>query len=587
MRKNLWLTAVAGLTALIIQAAPDSSPAQAQGTPQGHPTAAAALGTPQAATALTGQVSSAKEGPMEGVVVSAKKDGSTISISVVTDDRGRYNFPAAKLEPGHYALKIRAIGYQLDGAKAADVKAGATASLDIELVPAKNLAAQLTNAEWLASMPGSDQQKKFLLSCNSCHSYQPIVNSTHDADKFLQVFDRMAGYYPGSTQLQPQRLVGTARRNLGGGAGSAMGGEGGMSSDPRAKVAAEWLATVNLSNSPTRSYGFKTLPRPTGRATHVVVTEYDLPRETIEPHDVIVDADGMVWYSDFGGLFIGKMDPKTGKVTEYPIPKIKEGFPVGTLDLETDRDGNLWVAMMYQGGIAKLDKKTGKVQTWSVPKEWQTDATQQSFASPTFSHIDGKVWVKNSDRAQILRLDLATNTWENFGTFTDPETKRTFGSYGINADHHNNLYMLDFNAGNLGILDGATKKLEFHRTEIPNSRPRRGSVDQQNRLWFAEYDGNAIGVLDPKTKLIKEWPVPTAWSNPYDVVVDKNGDAWTGSMMTDRIVRLDTRTNQFTEYLLPKATNIRRVWIDNSTNPVTFWVGSNHGASIVKLEPLD
>jgi hypothetical protein len=29
------------------------------------------------------------------------------------------------------------------------------------------------------------------------------------------------------------------------------------------------------------------------------------------------------------------------------------------------------------------------------------------------------------------------------------------------------------------------------------------------------------------------------------------------------------------------------VWVDYSTNPVTFWVGSNHGASIVKVEPLD
>ena len=41
------------------------------------------------------------------------------------------------------------------------------------------------------------------------------------------------------------------------------------------------------------------------------------------------------------------------------------------------------------------------------------------------------------------------------------------------------------------------------------------------------------------------------------------------------------------QYLLPKTTNIRRVLVDNSTTPVTFWVGSNHGASIVKLEPLD
>jgi len=571
MRNNLLLTAAASITALAIYAGSHSSSAV-------HA---------QSGVALTGLVTSDEEGPMEGVVVTARREGSTISISVVTDDKGRYTFPASKLPDGDYGLKIRAVGYELLGPPGVDVRSGVTATANIKLRETGNLAAQLTNAEWVASMPGSEQQKKFLLSCNSCHSYQPIVNSTHDAAEFLQVFDRMAGYYPGSTLMHPQRLVGSARRNLGGGAGNAMGGEGGMSSDPRAKAAAEWLATVNLSKGPARDYALKTLPRPTGRATRVIVTEYDLPRKTIEPHDVILDRDGMAWYSDFGALFLGRMDPKTGRVTEYPIPMIKEGFPVGTLDLEADRDGNLWVGLMYQGGVAKLDRTTGKVQTWSVPKEWQTDATQQSFASPTFSHVDGKVWVKNSDRAQIFRLEPATNKWENFGTFTDPETKRTIGSYGINADHNNNLYLLDFNAAGIGILDGASKKLEVVHTAIPNSRPRRGSVDAQNRLWFAEYDGNAVGVLDPKTRQIKEWPVPTPWSNPYDVVIDRNGEAWTGSMMSDRIVRLETSTGRVTEYLLPNPTNIRRVWVDNSTSPVTFWVGSNHGASIVKLEPLD
>ncbi len=58
-------------------------------------------------------------------------------------------------------------------------------------------------------------------------------------------------------------------------------------------------------------------------------------------------------------------------------------------------------------------------------------------------------------------------------------------------------------------------------------------------------------------------------------------------MTTDRIARLDTRTGETIEYLLPRETNIRRVFVDNSTTPVTFWTGSNHGASIVKLEPLD
>ena len=32
------------------------------------------------------------------------------------------------------------------------------------------------------------------------------------------------------------------------------------------------------------------------------------------------------------------------------------------------------------------------------------------------------------------------------------------------------------------------------------------------------------------------------------------------------------------------ASSIHRVFVDNRTNPVTFWTGSNHGAAIVKVE---
>ena len=129
----------------------------------------------------------------------------------------------------------------------------------------------------------------------------------------MQVFDRMTGYYPGSTPQHPQRLIGDARRNLGQGAG--------------VKAMAEYLASINLSKDESWNYPFKTLPRPTGRATRVVITEYDLPRKQIQPHDVVVDSDGIVWFSHFGEQFLGKMDPKTGKVWEYPIPVIKAGFP--------------------------------------------------------------------------------------------------------------------------------------------------------------------------------------------------------------------------------------------------------------------
>src|SRR5207249_9840919 len=197
-----------------------------------------------AASALAGQVTSTEEGPMEGVVVSARKDGSTVSISVVTNAQGRFAFPAARLEPGGYTLKASAAGYELDGAKAADVAAGHEAKVEIQLKKVKNLSAHLTNAEWLMSMPGTDEQKRFLLNCNGCHTLERIMKSTYDADGFLEVFQRMSLYYPGSTPLKPQRLTGTATRDV------ERGGNG--------RKTAEWLASVNLSQQQTWAFPLKT-----------------------------------------------------------------------------------------------------------------------------------------------------------------------------------------------------------------------------------------------------------------------------------------------------------------------------------------
>ena len=78
----------------------------------------------QTPMALSGQVSSAADGPMEGVVVSAKREGSTATISVVSDSAGKFGFPASRLAPGRYSLAIRAVGYDLEGPKNADVAAG-------------------------------------------------------------------------------------------------------------------------------------------------------------------------------------------------------------------------------------------------------------------------------------------------------------------------------------------------------------------------------------------------------------------------------------------------------------------------------
>src|SRR4051812_37215436 len=65
------------------------------------------------ASPLSGSVASKEEGPMEGVLVSAQRAGSPITITVVSDAKGRFRFLEGKLAPGRYAIRVRAIGYDL------------------------------------------------------------------------------------------------------------------------------------------------------------------------------------------------------------------------------------------------------------------------------------------------------------------------------------------------------------------------------------------------------------------------------------------------------------------------------------------
>src|SRR3954467_2289425 len=157
--------------------------------------------------ALTGQVSSADEPAMEGVLVSAKKAGAAVTVTVVSNEQGRYAFPADRLDPGNYTISIRAVGYKLDGPKTAEVAAGAPPPADLKLGKVKNLTAQLSSGEWLVSMPGEDKQKAFLTQCVGCHTLQRVLTSTHSPAEFEQVFLRMSRYSPGSSPTQPQPLL--------------------------------------------------------------------------------------------------------------------------------------------------------------------------------------------------------------------------------------------------------------------------------------------------------------------------------------------------------------------------------------------
>ena len=526
-----------------------------------------------ATAALQGQVTSAKEGNMEGVLVTAKKDGSNVSFTVISDEKGHYAFPADRLVPGHYNIKIRALGYVLDGPRNVDVTAAGSTS-DVKLKETLNLAPQLTNADWLNSAPGTEEEKRDLVSCATCHTLSRPLTSAYTADDLKgDVFPRMAAMASQAFPVMVQKRA-EARdptRTFG----------------PMERLA-NYISSVNLSKNPEFAYQLKGAARPHGKDTHVIITSYDLPRKSMQPHDTVRGPDGFIWVSDFGENSLQRLDPKTGQVKEYTYQPTRPGFSSGNLDLEVDSDGNIWLGMMDQTGAAMFDRKAEKFTFYPVPKDMQNIKTQTAMVSPLHWKVDGKAWINAAEEPIVGRFDVRTGQYEPWlKPFKDRPDGEPHGAYGIYTDSHNNAFLCDFPTHYIWKIDAKTGAATSYKTPTDYSRPRRGRMDDQDRLWFAEWRADKIAMFDTKTGRFTEWSVPGKYGSPYDAQIDKAGWVWTDNMMNDLVTRLDPKTGQSVQYLMPVETNGRRIAVDDYGTKPSLWIGANHQAVVMHVEPLD
>ena len=519
--------------------------------------------------ALSGVVSSQEEGRMEGVLVSAKKESSSITVSVVSDSQGRYAFPGDRLPPGNYNVKIRAAGYDLADPGVVKVEANKTAPLNLKLQKTKNLAAQMTPADWFLSNPEIKKRLiddlKFGQNCVGCHSLTPILTSKYPARMWPAILGRMFQYHSASLFERGEVTVPVRHPHET------------VRPDADYEELGQFVSSINLSSRPDGTWPFElqTLPRHKGRSTKVVLTEYEVPRRESQPHDVAVDSDGMVWYNDHGNQYIGRLNPRTGEIKEWLVPGValkdaagkSSGRPVFDLRQENTA-GPLWF------DTVTVNRKTEQFTVGKGPLRadgmiWDTKSSPQADGDPKI--------------LEVIRTDPKTGETKRF-----PGPDRPMRFYGDEVDSQGNFYGASLQYGVVGVLNGKNGEWAFVPTPTPDSGPRRTALDSQDRFWYAEYYAGAIGMFDPKKWEAKEWKLHP-YSLPYGIGVDKNGEAWTAGQGADELYRLNPATGQITTY--PKGALMygqsRHLFVDNSTTPVTIWIGQNHMAAITRIEPLD
>ena len=545
--------------------------------------------------ALRGVVTSAREGAMEGVLVNARRDNATFTVSVVTDASGSYSFPSDRLEPGRYTIGIRAVGYVLGpSTRVVQVTGSSPTVRDLRLEEAGLLdkALQLSSAEWLMTYPLPDETKfELLRDCTRCHHQKKVAMSRFDVEQLEHVLQRMSYYWIGSTPVTyqiPERIL------------ASLGREGGpqvREASSFEKLQAEAVASINLSQG-AWEYPLKTYPRPTGADTRVIYTTYDLARLSTRPHDVKIGRDGWVYYDDFNDHVIGKVNPETGEAIEYRFEDPAQRFPEmlaeepmqnwGNRVLKRDREGKFYLTppgvRPGVGYVVRFDPSR---------EEFEYFEAGGSFSAPESMHVDGKLWINGGGgglrRAQIV----------DFGEWIQEEPiEGRFPAYDMYVDSENNAYGSSRMQTEFWRVDAKT--LEATRYPIPESPrgvpglgtgSRRGFFDGQDRLWFGGFDGDYIGRLDPSLppdRAITLFPVPLPWFQPYMAQNDDAGYTWAGSISSDHVARMNEETGEWNLYQLPHEANIRQIHVQpgESGGLSSLWIGLNHQGKMMHIEPL-
>src|SRR6266581_2327111 len=154
---------------------------------------------------LSGAITSRSGQKLEGVTVSAKLEGSTITTSVYTDTAGNYFFPP--LPAGKYRVWAQALGFET-GKGAVELSATRRADFTLqEMSDPERRFRQLPGEMMVAALPEASAddaraKKIFMNNCTGCHSTSYALQFRFDEAGWSKIIDLMkvvpvTGVYPG------------------------------------------------------------------------------------------------------------------------------------------------------------------------------------------------------------------------------------------------------------------------------------------------------------------------------------------------------------------------------------------------------
>jgi len=532
------------------------------------------------------------------VTVSAKREGTTVTTSVYSDQDGNYYFPP--LAEGKYQVWAQALGFET-AKGAADLAAGRKHNITLKPMTDKEAAIRQLPSELLvAALPEATPEdaaikKIFTNNCTSCHSPGYALQFKFDEAGWNKIINLMkvvpgSGVYPGPNAKVNQIM----ERNQ--------------------KQLAAYLARARGPGE--SSMNFAARPRPTGEAARAVWTLYDLPLNPDAgigtqntkynpndgtdwslgttsklgelPHDGGMGLDGNLYYTSNNGnkvVTIGKVDTKTGEV-KYLKVNNTQGNAATAHGLVADAEGNFWFDVNPgRRSLGKLDVKSEKITVYQTPQN------MSPLGGAVTMDVDGKgyIWASAPDGA--VRFDPKAEKFADFKSKTPYQNAKGSGmTYGAAGDRDGIGWWAQMAMDTIGRGDPTTgavtevklpavkeamdvlkpddrafyenfNDLSFN-TPVPWSQgPRRMGTDKNaDVLWVGNSWGSTLAKINTKTLDTQIIPFPDKTMQPYHIAVDANHNVWGNLWTSDQLVKFDPAANKWTTFELPvRGTEIRHI----------------------------
>jgi virginiamycin B lyase len=567
---------------------------------------------------LSGTIASASGEKLGGVTVSARREGTTVTTSVYTDESGNYYFPP--LEAGKYKVWAQALSFER---ALNDLDLSANKRQDLALTAMTDNERrwrQLPGELMVASLPeetASDARMKkiFMNQCTGCHTPSYTLQFRFDEDGWNRIINLMKTV---NNRGVPQPGQNNQIINL------------------NQKELAAYLAKVRgPGESPIK---IKERPRPTGEAGRAVWTLYDVPlnQDTgigtqyqvndgtdwalgtpsyimMIMHDGGMDLDGNLWFTSNAfnkNVTLGRIDAKTGQVKHFRVNR-NDGRAANAHGLTRDNEGNFWFDVdTGRRGLGKMDPKTEKITVYQSP------TNMSPLGGAVTLDVDGKGMVWASAPDGVLRFDPKE---EKFTEFKSKAFKRVNGqsnTYGAAGDRDGNGWWAQMGWDTIGKADIATGttveiklpelKSEMDKlspeqlaaydkvTDLSNGNPlpwgqgprRMGTDKNADLLWVGNSWGSSFARIDTKTNTVTMVPFPDKAMQAYHIHVDSKHNVWGNLWTNDQVVKYDPTAQKWTLFEMPVRGSESRhvsVYERNGTTQVVLPTYRSHQMFVLTL----